>query len=343
MEGIHHRANNFDALRVAAALLVIWSHQFALMGRPVPLVFGNEPGALGVVLFFAISGYLVTQSWIADPSLPRFAIRRALRIWPGLTVLVVLSVFILGPMLTELPLQNYFDHPATHQHLFNLVLKTQTSLPGIFTSNPHPGSLNGPLWTIPLEVGCYVGLAFAGVLGLMRWRWYPLVIFAVSAAILQLRYSTPSPPQWSFGLQYAMIFALGASLSRWSFFWFRYPWRTAGIVLSACSLLYYYGPAPLNGQSPLFALAVLGVVWGSSRTPGAASAGRFGDFSYGLYIYGFPVQQIVIWGFANQLSFPVALSLSLGGALFCAALSWHFIEKPALRWKPRRPSVRPSS
>lgn len=335
--GPPHRANNFDALRLVAALLVIWSHQFALMGDAPPLIFSNEPGALGVVLFFGISGYLVTQSWVADPNVLRFALRRALRIWPGLTVLVLLSVFVLGPWLTELPLAEYFGHPATRQHLLNLVLDTHISLPGIFASSPHPGSLNGPLWTIPLEVGCYVALALMGWLGLMRWRWYPLFVFAALAAVLQWRYTASPLSEWSFALQYAIIFALGSALARWDAVWRPHPWITAALVLVACGLLYLYGPAPLNGQSPLFALAALGVVWGACCTPGVARVGHFGDFSYGLYIYGFPAQQIIIWVFANQLSFPVALALSVASALLLAAVSWHAVEKQALRWKPRRP------
>ncbi|WP_233589847.1 acyltransferase [Acidovorax sp. FJL06] len=331
-----HRANNFDALRLLAAVLVIWSHQFALMGRPTPLIFGNEPGALGVVLFFAISGYLVTQSWVADPHVRRFAARRALRIWPGLTALVLLSVFVLGPLLTELSVPQYFSHKATWQHLLNLVLQTQIGLPGIFASNPHPGSLNGPLWTIPIEVGCYAALALVGWLGLMRWRWFPLCVFLALAGLLQWRYSAWPHPEWSFALQYAMIFAVGSALSRWESIWLEHPWVTAGLLLAACSLLYKFGPSPFNGQSPLIALAGLGVVWGACCTPVINRAGRFGDFSYGLYIYGFAVQQIIIWGAANQLSFGVAFVLSIIGALFCAALSWHFVEKPALRWKPQR-------
>ena len=332
-----HRANNFDALRLMAALLVIWSHQFALMGRPVPLIFGNEPGALGVVLFFAISGYLVTQSWSADPHVGRFALRRFLRIWPALTVLVLLSVFVLGPWLTQLPLEHYFRHPATREHLYNLVLHTHVSLPGIFASSPHPGSLNGPLWTIPLEVGCYVAVGLMGGVGLMRWRWYPLGVLVALACILQWRYSASPSLPWSFALQYAMVFALGSAMARWDSVWRPRPWAAAILVLAACSLLYQYGPSPLNTQSPLLALAGLGILWGTCRTPGVARAGNFGDFSYGLYIYGFPVQQIIIWYFANQLPFSVALVMSVAGALFFAVLSWHFVEKPALRWKPRRP------
>lgn len=335
----HHRANNFDALRMMAALLVIWSHQFALMGLTTPLFFGNEPGAAGVVMFFAISGYLVSQSWKSDPNVLRFALRRILRIWPGLTVVVLFAVLVLGTLLTELPLAAYFNHPETRQHLGNLLLNTHISLPGVFTGNPHPGSVNGPLWTIPLEVGCYAGLAFLGTLGVLRWRWAPLGVFLLLIIWLQWRYRGPQFPEWSFALQYAIIFSLGAALARWEHVWRPRPWITALVVLVACGMLLRWGPSILAGQAPLWALGALAVVWGSCNTPGFASAGRFGDFSYGLYIYGFPVQQLVIWCFTNQLSFPIAFALSVMGALALAIASWHWVEKPALRWKPPIPTA----
>ena len=338
-----HRANNFDALRMTAALLVIWSHQYALMGMPTPLIFGNEPGAIGVVLFFAISGYLVSQSWTADPSVPRFAMRRALRIWPALVVVVLLAIFVLGPLVTQLPLREYFTHAATRQHLQNLVLDIHPSLPGVFPASPHPGSVNGPLWTIPLEVGCYAVLALLGALGLMRRHWLPLAALLALAAALQWRYRAPPFPEWSFALQYGMIFTFGVVLARWSWVWQPRRWLAAAGLLVTGAFLYAWGPSPLNGQGPLLVLAGLAVVWGSACTPGVSRAGRFGDFSYGLYIYGFPVQQATLWWAGASLSFASALALSIAAALFFAVLSWHLVEKPALRWKPRRPAPGTSS
>lgn len=334
-----HRANNFDALRMAAALLVIWSHQYALMGLPTPLILANEPGAIGVVLFFAISGYLVSQSWVADPSVPRFAMRRALRIWPALVVVVLLSILVLGPLVTQLPLKDYFAHAATRQHLLNLVLDIHPGLPGVFAGSPHPGSVNGPLWTIPLEVGCYAVLAVLGALGLMRRHWMPLAVLLGLAAALQWRYKAPPYPEWSFALQYGMIFTFGVVLATGRRMWESRRWSAGALLLVAGALLYLWGPSPLNGQGPLLAIAGLAVVWGSACTAGVARAGRFGDFSYGLYIYGFPLQQATLWWAGSSLGFVSALALSVAAALFFAVLSWHLVEKPALRWKPRRPAL----
>ena len=175
-----HRANNFDALRLFAALLVIWGHQFAIMGRPVPLILGgNEPGAVGVVMFFAISGYLVTLSWLADPHLLRFAARRALRIWPALCVVVLLCIVVLGPLVTTLPQAAYWKSAGTWDYLSNIWLKTRYALPGVFDGNPVASSVNGPLWTIPLEVTCYAILAALGVCGITRTRWSGPAIFLI--------------------------------------------------------------------------------------------------------------------------------------------------------------------
>ena len=338
-DAAHSRSNNFDALRLIAALLVIWGHQFAIMGQPVPLMWHNEPGAVGVVLFFAISGYLVTISWQADPHLLRFAARRALRIWPGLCAAVLLCAALLGPLVSTLPATDYWLHPLTREYFANLWLDTRYALPGVFDGNPFPSSVNGPLWTIPLEVTCYAALAVLGMLGLMRLRPFaPLLLLALTAT-LQWRYSPPPGqpmPAWSPLLQYAIMFALGASLACWRAVWLPRRLLTAAVLVALLLLLRLAGPALIAGQVPLLILATLGVIWGTASTPVLHRAGRWGDFSYGLYIYAFPVQQLIVWAYANQLGFATALGLSPGGALLLAALSWHLLEKPALAFKPRR-------
>ncbi|WP_245960612.1 acyltransferase family protein [Simplicispira hankyongi] len=331
------RLNNFDAVRLMAALLVIWGHQFALMGMPVPLILGNEPGALGVIIFFALSGYLVSISWEADAHAGRFALRRVLRIWPGLLAVVLLSVLVLGPLFTTLPLRDYLRTGGTWDYLSNLWLDTRYPLPGVFEHNPLPASVNGPLWTIQLEVGCYIALALAGSLGLLRWRFSaPLALLALAAA-LQWRYGSGRPVStWSFGLQYGMMFAVGASLASFRSAMLRWHGRSMALVLLAALALHAWGPQPVAGQAPLLALAAGAVILGSAATPGLTGAARHGDFSYGLYIYGFPMQQTVIALGGGALGFPVALALSLMLAFAWAVFSWRLVERPALSFKPRK-------
>ena len=336
------RSNNFDAFRLLAALLVIWSHQFAVLGRPIPKLLYDEPGAVGVVVFFAISGYLVMLSWLADPHLGGFAMRRVLRIWPGLTAAVVLCALALGPLVSSLPLDAYFEHPLTWSYFSNIWLQTRYELPGVFETNVLRTAVNGPLWTIPLEVGCYVALAAAGTLGLLRWRHTAPLIFVALMVALWRRYSIAHGepmPEWSFALQYAMVFSLGATLACWRHLWISRRMLALALLLAGCALLHATGPLILVLQAPLLAMAVLAVMLGSASTPMLRQAGRFGDLSYGLYIYAFPVQQTVVWYFSGRIGFVAALACSLLGAGLLAMLSWHLVEKKALAFKPRKPTV----
>lgn len=335
------RHNNFDAVRLLAAALVLWGHQFALMGKPVPLILGNEPGALGVVMFFTLSGYLVTLSWRNDPHAARFALRRILRIWPGLLVAVLFCAAVIGPLFTTLPLRDYVRSPVTWQYFANLWLDTRYALPGVFEQLPFPNTVNGTLWTIGLEVGCYLVLAACGMVGLLRARAAaPLALAALVllATALQWRYAARpgvALPTWSAGLQYGLMFAVGVLLACLNSAMLRHRATAMAVLLAATAALHWLGPAPLYGQAWLLALGGSGVILGSYATPGLARAGHFGDFSYGLYIYGFPVQQAVVALGGAQWEFGPAFVLSVATTLALAVLSWHLVERPALSLKPK--------
>lgn len=177
------------------------------------------------------------------------------------------------------------------------------------------------------------GLAVMGALGLLRWRLVAPVVFLALLVALWWRYSIapgdPVPP-WSFALQYAMVFSLGATLACWRQLWISRRMPALVVLLAACWLLHATAPLVLVLQAPLLALAVVSVVLGSASTPGVRQAGRFGDLSYGLYIYAFPMQQAVAWYFSGQPGFGAALAWSLAGTTLLAALSWHLVEKKAL-------------
>jgi peptidoglycan/LPS O-acetylase OafA/YrhL len=158
---------------------------------------------------------------------------------------------------------------------------------------------------------------------------------------MQWHYS-PAPgaamPAWSFGLQYGMVFALGATLACWRHLWIERRPLAMTAMLLLLAVLYFKGPAIIAGQAPLLALAVFSVVAGSASTPLLKHAGHFGDFSYGLYIYAFPVQQLVVWHFADRLGYGAALACTVAGTGLLAVLSWHLLEKQALTFKPARPA-----
>ena len=317
--------NNFDFLRISAASAVLISHQFALSGLAEPEISGyHSLGGLGVLVFFSISGFLVTTSWQRDPHLGRFALRRLLRIWPGLMVLVLLSVFALGPVLTSLSLTEYFRDAGTWRYLRFLLMLDVYELPGVFQNNVNH-AVNGSLWTLPIEVSCYVFLAAVGLL--RGWRWALLACTVVAAthyfAVVDIQALVAAGGTRHWREEFGLFFLAGACLAL-------FPDRRAWFgVAAAGSILLALGKLDAGLWLVLPALII---TLGLSSSPVASRFGRFGDFSYGVYIYAFPVQQVTV-----QIGLPVYAGMALAAALTLAlsAVSWHLIESPALRIKPR--------
>lgn len=332
-DAAHDRANNFDFMRVAAAFAVLVSHQFALTGRPEPMLLASSWGGLGVLVFFAISGYLVAGSWQQDPHLARFAARRLLRIWPGLAVAVLLVALVLGPLMSTLAPRAYYASPQLRDYLHMLGLwEFKSQLPGVFARNPIPGSANGSLWTIPIEVGCYLALAGVGALGLLRRSWLALAVFAAVCGwffgFFRIGYDQPI----RMTLQMGIVFFTGACL------WLTRPWWWPRRLLLAAVTALVAWLAWHNGwQEPAFTLGlpVAVVLAGTAATPVLRRFGRFGDISYGLYIFAYPLQQTVIAWTGNQLPLVEGGLVATGVTVLLAFASWHLVEKRALALKSR--------
>ncbi len=344
------RANNFDFLRALAALSVLYGHMFVLMGQPVPMLLGTSLHGLGIDIFFCVSGYLITLSWQADPVPARFIRRRALRILPGLAGVLVFSVFVLGPLVTTLPLGAYFSAGQTWRYLGNIVLfpRIHHDLPGVFAQNPFPGAVNGSLWSLPVEVLMYVLSTLIGLIVLAAVRFAlpkplsgPLPWHLLAGAVL-----------WGFLVAVEAsgqqgFFVGGSDLTNLAGLGLYYiggavlalcPRRLAlradiALLIVAALVVMPASALPFGLRALMFAYAVLSFAAGSSF----AGFARPGDFSYGLYLYAFPVQQVVAAHLHGIIGVHLAALISAAGALVLAALSWHFIEAPALRLKPRRP------
>jgi peptidoglycan/LPS O-acetylase OafA/YrhL len=315
-----HKTNNFDGLRLFGAMLVLVSHQFALSGRHEPHVVGPVSyGALGVLIFFSISGFLVAQSWNSDPDPKRFAMRRMLRIWPALFATVILTT------LAALIVTGTVARPL---YLLNILL---VSVDGpFFPGNPYH-LMNGSLWTIPLEVLCYVFLALAGRLRSGSTALLALGCFVGPAYLLIMgpaidRDTIPA------GLRllpyFAAFFFAGAAQA------FHRPGPR--VVLAGCFL---GGLAFAVGRDTLGLLMVvplLAIFVGTRSWPILNRAGRFGDLSYGVYLWAWPFQQVGVAVLRHDAPFLVGLAVTIACVLPAAWLSWHFVEKPMLRLKPRR-------
>jgi len=330
------RANNFDVLRLAAALAVLFIHCFPLTGNSVPSLGGlSAPLEQGVPVFFAISGFLIARSWLSEPIVVTYAAKRALRLIPALVVAVLLTSFLIGPIFTNLPLLTYMTDPTPYIYALrcSILIPFQGTLPGVFVDNPYPNAVNGSLWTLPVEATAYAIIGVLGILGLMVRRRGPAAAFLaalfLASPIVNLDSlisvdTTNAAGEIGAG-RIMTLFAifLGGSLL------FVYRER---IVLSWCLAS---GSEWGDTIGPL-TIPYL-VLIGAYRTPKSwRRVTRHGDFSYGVYIYAFPIQQAVAatWlGVSAAGMFLVAAPL----AYIAGFASWRLIEKPALALKSRLP------
>ena len=342
MTALNRDDNRFDILRLFAAWLVLFSHCYPLSGRggvePMASALGIDTlGGVGVSIFFVLSGYLVTLSMERSPNLFEFARRRALRIYPGLIAICLLCVLVLGPLMTTWPLAAYWQHALTWTYLQTAsAWVIHYPLPGVFYTNPQPITVNGALWSLPYEITCYGVLALASLLpGSLRVKTVLLGVGLV--ALLLVR---PASPQLGvfdlfLGLDYfhvklGLLFALGAVFACWRthirpMLWPALVLLVAAPILPKASswqlLAYLLGVGTLTLWLALYARWL-------PRVPT-----RLGDWSYGAYLYGFPVQQVLAHYKLHEASFAGYVLASTVITFALAGLSWHLVEKQALRWK----------
>lgn len=326
------KENNFDFIRFIAALLVIVNHSYFLL--PVvedPLLTFTfdryNIGKIAVAIFFIISGILITQSFQRAKSLFNYFTSRALRIYPALIFVIFITVFILGPLLTTYSLQEYFAHTQTHKYLlFNMTMvKAEYFLPGVFESNYREGFVNGSLWTLPNELACYVAVA---IIGMFRSRKVRAGMVLLVLFLGVFHYKFLNEQKAAFFL-HGLYFASGA---------LAYSLRNK-IVLDKYAALIAFAVLVINILFNKFLLASVFIsaftmtyvilYLAFTKTGWFKNFTKHGDFSYGLYIWGWPVQQVVSMKVPNLTVFSFFL-ITTGITLVLAFISWHFIEKKAL-------------
>jgi len=331
--------DNFQLLRFLAAMFVIFGHSYAFTGTPNQGDFiaranwgnGIYTGSIAVDVFFAVSGFLVTGSYLQRANLKVFLKARALRILPAYVACLILSAYVLGALFTELPLRDYWPSQETFRYVYVNAQFGMTliwSLPGVFVHNYLPNTINGSIWTLPAEVRMYACVAILGVLGVLRRRWVVNVVFA---ALLLFGALAPekltSNPDF---LRLAAFFLAGGFC-----FVNRKHIPLSSLIASVLVVL-----AILTHQTRAFPI-VLGItltylcLW-FAYVPNFHFFNRCGDYSYGLYLWGFPMQQAASALIGVPLPPWINFTVSFIVALGLAMLSWHFIEKPALRFKSWR-------
>ena len=347
-----HRGNvpGFNAMRFFAASAVLLSHSFGAAENrqseePLRYLTSKlELGSLAVFIFFLISGFVITQSCLKSKSSRSYLLRRAARIMPGLILVTLFCAFFIGPLVTSLSLAQYFRDPKFYNFFQNFAFVLRGELPGAFEHNPSGDHVNVSLWTLRYEVLCYVVIllvivlakrfSFALVAGLAAGLvilGYPAYTAFATEQLEHLRSTI------SLKLDIPYIFSQGMSVIPFFFvgslFYSardRIPMTFGGFVASVVAMfaIIRYGQI-----FPLFPFALgYAITYLAFCNNPVFDRFKENDYSYGIYIFAFPIQQTIVtffptgmtWWANTMLAYPIVLGL--------AALSWHFVERPSLRY-----------
>lgn len=340
----------FAWLRVIGACIVVAEHSAPLTDPNrvtlLPEDWRLSFGYIALMGFFAMSGYQISDSWSRDPVTWRYVFKRVLRIMPPLLVVVLITVLVIGPLFTALSADEYFSAEQTWRYLglTPLLFTMQHGLPGVFTDNPYSWSVNGSLWTLPLEVIGYVivlcfGLARA--IGASRLLLVPLLAGLIA---LDSKYQSsidylgnvgavaevPVGPLVTFMIPFVIGMALHAYRDRISL----RP-RVAWILLVTWAILHW---TPLDRYALPFMAGYGAIVLAHHWPKRLEVDGRWVYGSYGLYIWAFPIQQMLIVAGVRNLWLLMALAVPL--SYICGTLSWNLVEAPTQRLRKLLPRTR---
>ena len=336
-EEVGRHAPGFDTLRILAALLVVVHHTQGYDPRvdilTDDLLFRigagyTTIGFFAVCIFFAISGFLVTPGLTKTGNVIGYLSRRFMRIMPLLLVVVLATVFIVGPLATSLPLQSYFSDPQTWLYLKNVTTSLSLQLPGVV--NEHGGdTVNGPLWTLRYEWLCYIALAVLSAVGLLRKRILVAGLWLAAIAFASAMYVDQTDPG-NQPIMFAHLFSYFACGVLLYLFRDRIPASPYAAIAAAALLVASWA----SGTGTVFAPALTGylvAMLGLVRWPWSGLLAK-ADLSYGIYLMHAPsiIVVLALWSPSGPWAlFAATLALTIP----LAALSWFALEKPALAHK----------
>lgn len=346
-EAFDPRSNSLDAWRLFLAWEVMLYHSYVVTGRLppdklTPLIFG-----IGVDGFFAISGFLITRSWLNRPKTRDYMAARALRILPGLWVCLFVTAFIIAPLGVLLQGGSakellWSSGPIGYMVNNAFLVFLQPGINGTPADVPMVGLWNGSLWSLTFEAGCYLAVAVLGVVGLVKYRWLSVAMLGVGVAWALSMPPLAVPGEWTLlqlAARTAIMFASGAVLYQWrdvipANWWLVFA---SAVVVSVTGVL-LPDYRVVAGVPLAYAIIVSGALFRALKLKH--------DISYGVYIYAFPIQQLAAMSGLSSLNPYLFLVITTICTIPLALASWFLIEKRALGLKNRlksrtRPQVAP--
>jgi peptidoglycan/LPS O-acetylase OafA/YrhL len=327
------RVNCIDATRLLLAVAVIFSHSYPLTGsasEPLLAWSGGQKsfGDIAVDVFFLLSGFLIVKSWLYSRGMRDYLHRRILRIYPGYMVTMVVSLLLAAASsgsVRQFMSELHFKHFL--KALFTFDYSVLNGPAGSFLGNPYH-AVNGSLWTIALEFSCYLAIALYGLFGLYQYRRLSLLVLTAMLAGYEFRLfrgENPNTALWGLGC----VFMAGSAL-----FLFRDRVPRSRLMLLACLGATVAGVFKSPWLNAVFPVTAAYVTFYAVMRPAPAWLAwtHRADLSYGTYLYGFVIQQSVIYWL--KIEQPAALFfVSAAVTLAFAAASWFLVESPCLKLK----------
>lgn len=327
------RNNNLNIIRFIAAIMVIYSHSFALSLKirdPLSKLTNGQTsfGRLAVCIFFFFSGFLVSRSVAKKRNVYCFIKSRSVRIFPPLFTVVSFSAFILGGIISELDILEYFTNRQTYLYLANAVFILRHNLPGVFENNIYGKTVNGALWTIPVEFVCYIVCCFMYKFGLLKEKRMKFMALFLGVIYLFLDILLKSYPFAHSALLPCAIFYMGMLYYTYcNSIPIYYKWVLAcllGLVVSIGLGIWRIGAL-------LFLPYVLVYLAFETKIK-ISEFGKKHEISYGIYLSAFPIQQTIIMLNQGSMNPIINFLLSVPIAIFSGYIINIFIEKPLKRF-----------
>ena len=318
------RVNNLNFIRFVAALMVIVSHCYAVVlggdaGSYLLKFTGDRlsPGGVSVGVFFLFGGFLIARSCEHHPEAKKFFSARILRLFPELLFVVILTAFVLGPMLSTLSPVEYFTNPQTYKYLLNGVLIMVHQLPGVFTNNPSGDVVNAALWTLPVEFICYI-LCFISY-KLTKFDKKKFLLLSVPVFVLAAVYYVKFSPLQLSVVRAVLLFYLGVLI--WVF---RDQVVISPVLGLATIVLWFvmvFGGIDNLAMLTVFPIACFCLAYGMGN-----HFSKFGtkiELSYGIYLWAYPIQQALVQYFPAWHPYVNAMVAAL--LAMCGAFVNHFV------------------
>lgn len=334
------RENNFGIIRLMGAVMVIIGHMYTLLGQGVPTLLWNSVNSIGVAIFFTIGGYLITLSWLREPKFKTYIIKRVFRIFPALIVCILLSVIVIGPLMTNLPINEYYSNPLTWAYMKNCLLYIHYALPGVFADNICVGTVNGSIWCLPVEFLMYLLIPIYISLGsklpekMQKWYYGIATVLVIVAGSVWTTWYYDTHFVF-YGMDFSQIMQI-------------VPYYFIGSLFAVCKLekilnlqiamvvtIFASGmcflPAPFCFLAQYLVIPYVILSLALAAKPVFSVFNKI-DISYGMFLFGFIIQQMLIQIFVHRgwtLNVWILMTLSILLSGIMGSLTEKIVEKPA--------------